>query len=214
MLENRAESHTSGARFVRQPAADQNLCPKRQHCKLDWILHATLLLTKTQKSQLTKTLAEKKNFANQNHKRPERKFWRNWLWRKTDKANEAETILQTQLTITFAEKRQANFENLHNQPRTKPKPRNKANQNQSWPKRKPKTLKSVLATRQKQPETLLMKRKLVERKSQTWKPADWKTDSNTIWKNAAAKNWFWISEPTQKRNLLIKDVFGFCSWVA
>jgi hypothetical protein len=70
------------------------------------------------------------------------------------------------LTRTFAEKRQANFENLQNQPRTKSKPRNKANQNHRRPKRKPKTLKPISATRQKQPETLLMKKKLVERKNQ------------------------------------------------
>ena len=84
-----------------------------------------------------------------------------------DKANEAEIILQTQPARTFVEKRQADFENLPNQPRTKPKPRNKANQNHRRPKRKRKTLKPILATRQKQPETLLMKRKLVEQKSQT-----------------------------------------------
>ena len=69
-------------------------------------------------------------------------------------------------TKTFAEKRQADFENLHNRPGTKPKPRSTVNQNHRKPKRKPKTLKPISATRQKQPETLLMKRKLVERKSQ------------------------------------------------
>jgi hypothetical protein len=50
---------------------------------------------------------------------------------KNDKAKETEIILQTQLTRTFARKRQVNFENLLNQLRRKPKPRNKANQNQS-----------------------------------------------------------------------------------
>jgi hypothetical protein len=38
------------------------------------------------------------------------------------------------------------FETLQNQPRTKPKPRNKANQNHRKPKRKLKTLKPILAT--------------------------------------------------------------------
>jgi hypothetical protein len=50
---------------------------------------------------------------------------------KNDNAKETEIILETQLARTFATKRQANFENLQNRPRIKPKPRNKANQNQS-----------------------------------------------------------------------------------
>jgi len=54
---------------------------------------------------------------------------------------------------------------LQSQPGTKLKPRNKANQNHRKPKREPKTLKPVLTTRQKQPETLQMKRKLVEQKA-------------------------------------------------
>jgi hypothetical protein len=56
-------------------------------------------------------------------------------------------------TKTCAEKRQADFEDLHNRPRTKPKPRNTANQNHRRPKRKRKTLKTILATGQNQPET-------------------------------------------------------------
>jgi hypothetical protein len=90
---------------------------------------------------------------------------------KNDKAKETEIILQTQLTRTFARKRQANFESLPNQLRRKPKPRNKANQSQSWPKRKWKTLKPILATRQNEPETLLMKRKPIEQKAENLKPA-------------------------------------------
>jgi len=35
---------------------------------------------------------------------------------KNDKAKETETILQIQLTRTFARKRQASFENLQSQP--------------------------------------------------------------------------------------------------
>jgi hypothetical protein len=42
---------------------------------------------------------------------------------KRDKTNEAKIILQTQLARTFAEKMQADFENLQSQPGTKPKPR-------------------------------------------------------------------------------------------
>jgi len=87
---------------------------------------------------------------------------------KDNNANENERILQTQLTRTFAEKRQADFENLQNRPRTKPKPRNNANQNQCWEKRKPKTLKPVLATRQNEPETLLIKENLLNEEIRTW----------------------------------------------
>jgi hypothetical protein len=51
-------------------------------------------------------------------------------------------------------KRKADFENLQSQPRTKPKPRNKANQNHCRTKRKLKTLKPVLETWQNQPELM------------------------------------------------------------
>ena len=44
-------------------------------------------------------------------------------------------------------------------------------------------------------------RKLVEQKSQTWKLACWKPDSNLTWKNAAAKNRLWISELNNKTKL-------------
>jgi len=75
------------------------------------------------------------------------------------------------LTKTLAEKRRFVFlpkplprkdkpilKTLQSQPRTKPKPRNKANQNHCEPKRKPKTLKPILATRQSQPETMPAKK--------------------------------------------------------
>jgi hypothetical protein len=54
---------------------------------------------------------------------------------------------------------------LQNQPRTKPKPRNKANQNPRKPKNKPKTLKPISATRQSQSETLLTKENLLNKKA-------------------------------------------------
>jgi len=62
---------------------------------------------------------------------PKRKFWKTWLYPKSDNANETEIILQTQLTRTFATKRQANFESLHNRPRTKTEA---TKQSQSKPK--------------------------------------------------------------------------------
>ena len=65
--------------------ADQNLCPKRQHRQLDWILPVTLLLTKTQKL-----------YAN-----------RNACWKKTNftlNQTTAETKKYFMLTRTLAEK--------------------------------------------------------------------------------------------------------------
>ena len=78
---------------------------------------------------------------------------------------ETDKILQTQLTRTFTENRQANFENLQNQPRTLLKEIDSTFQNQRWPKRKPKTLKPILATRQNEPETLLIKENLLNKKA-------------------------------------------------
>ena len=148
MLVNRADSHTSGARFVGQPAD----LPERWQKKDDtanltefylWLC----FLPKPKRDNEPKRLLWKMDFANQSHKWTRTQILKNLTLSKNDKAKETEIILQTQLTRTFATKRQANFESLPNQPRRKPKPRNKANQNQSWPKRKPKTLKPILATR-------------------------------------------------------------------
>ena len=92
-----------------------------------------------------------------------------------DKANEAEIILQTQPARTFAEKRQADFEDLQSQPGIKPKPRNKANQNHRRLKRKQKTLKPILATRKNEPETLLTKENLLNKKNENLKTCKLKT---------------------------------------
>ena len=141
ILENAAESHKSAARFVGQPAYQNDdrkktPPPTRQDFTRNFDFY------QNQKLWLTKRLL-KKDFAKQTRMI----ILENLILPKIDKANEANKILQTQLTRTFAEKRQADFENLQNQPQTKPKPRNKTNQNQSWPKRKLKTLKPILATR-------------------------------------------------------------------
>jgi len=65
--------------------ADQNLCEERRHRKLDWILPATLLLTKTQKL-----------YANQNACRKKTNF--------TLTKTTAETRKYFMLTRTIAEK--------------------------------------------------------------------------------------------------------------
>jgi hypothetical protein len=52
------------------------------------------------------------DLAEQSRKRTRAKILENLPQPKDNKANEAKKILQTQLTRTFAEKTQANFENL------------------------------------------------------------------------------------------------------
>jgi len=55
--------------------ADQNLCPKRQHRKLDWILHATLIFTKAQKTLCKpKRLLKKWTLPIKTINEPKRKF--------------------------------------------------------------------------------------------------------------------------------------------
>jgi len=58
---------------------------------------------------------------------------------------------------------------LQSQPRTKPKPRNEANQNHCKPKRELKILKPVLATRQNQPEIMPTKKTLPNEKAKNLK---------------------------------------------
>jgi len=61
-------------------------------------------------------------------------------------------------TKTFTRKNNLILETLRNQPRTKPKPRNKANQNHSKLKHKRKTLKPISATGQNQLEIMPTKK--------------------------------------------------------
>ena len=85
----------------------RTLAEKRRHRQHDKILHATLIFTRTKKLWLTKRLL-KKDFA----KHTETQILENLILQKNDNANEANKILQTQLTRTFAEKRQADFRNF------------------------------------------------------------------------------------------------------
>jgi hypothetical protein len=77
------------------------------------------------------------------------------------------------VTFTFArayaEKRQANFENLQSQPRTPREKIDTTNQNRRRPKRKPKTLKPISATRQNQPEFMPMQKTLPNEKAENLK---------------------------------------------
>ena len=69
----------------------------------------------------------------------------------------------------------------------KPKPRNKANQNLCWPKPKLKTLKLILATRQNEFETMLMKENLLNKKDKPENLLAEKQTQTLTWKNATAK---------------------------
>jgi len=59
------------------------------------------------------------------------------------------------------------LETLQSQPQTKPKPRNKANQNHREPKHRPKTLKQISETRQNQPELMPAAKKTSPKKPRT-----------------------------------------------
>ena len=128
MLVNRAESPASSARFVRQPARWPEPLPKKTTPQTWLNFTRNFDFDQNAKEPINQNACWKKwTSPIKTKNEPERKFWRNWLWQKTDKANEAETILQTEFTKTYVEKRQANFENLQNQARTKPKKRTCAN---------------------------------------------------------------------------------------
>jgi hypothetical protein len=75
--------------------ADQNLCLKRQHRKLDWILHVTLLFTKTQKL-----------YANQNA------CWKNGLCQSKPQTNQNKNFGKPD--ITKRQQRQRNRDNFTN----------------------------------------------------------------------------------------------------
>jgi len=90
--------------------------------------------------------------------------------------------------ITFAKKRQPDFGNLAKPTGTKPKPRNKANQNHRRPKHERKTLKPILATRQNRPETTPTQKPPPTKTQRTWKPACWKnTDPKTLFEKSRRK---------------------------
>lgn len=123
----------------------------------------------------------------------------------------AEKSVTFTFTRTFAKKRQADFENLWSQPRTKPKLRNKTNQSLCWPKLDLKTLKPISATRQNQPETMPTQKPPPMKNTRTWKPACWKKYWPILltWKTPPLKNDYELLSQLSKRNLRIKDGFVF-----
>jgi len=118
---------------------------------------------------------------------------------------------------------QADFESLQNQPRTKPKPRNKTNKNLCWPKLDLKTLKPISATRQSQPETMPTQKPPPTKKPRTCpqgavpKPACWKKywPKLLTWKTPPLKidlN-FWANyrNETCESNMVLHLLFGTAS---
>jgi hypothetical protein len=73
-------------------------------------------LPKPKRDNKPKRLLQKISFANQNHRQTRTPILENLTLPKSDNAKKTEIILQTQFAKTFATKRQANFENLQNQP--------------------------------------------------------------------------------------------------
>ena len=130
------------------------------------------------------------------------------------------------LTEPLPRKDKPILKTLRSEPWTKPKPRNKANQNHRKPKRKPETMKPILATWQNQLELMPAKKTLPNEKAENLPTGGcaktcllkkyW--PKTLLWKVPPLKtNWLYelkITTPekryfSQKRNLRIKGVFGF-----
>jgi hypothetical protein len=106
------------------------------------------------------------------------------------------------------------LETLQSQPRIKPKPRNKANQNCRRPKQKRKTLKPILATGQNQPE-LLPAKKIPPKKSQELENllAEKILTKTAYLKNATAKKGFEFLSQLQRQPCESNMAFAFALWL-
>ena len=219
MLVNRAESHTSGARFVGQPA-----CWPKRWIKTEppptWLdfTRNFAFYQNPKKLCWPKRLLKKTNFTlSQNNCWNEEIFYadQNTCW---------ERVTFT-FTKTCAEKRQADFENLQSQPRTPREKNDTANQNHRRPKRKRKTLKPILATGQNQPEFMPAKKTPPNENAENLKTC--------LLKNIWPKTLFWKVSPSKQeiyfyelKTATLKNDFNpktklanqrriwFCSWVA
>lgn len=128
-------------------------------------------------------------------------------------ANDTNKVLQTQLAWNFAIKRQADFESLQNQLRTRLLKMTQPFKTKLDRKQSRKTLTLILVTWWSQAETLPIKRNAVERKAENLKTCSQNKDSNSDLKNTTAKNWTWISELTHRTNLLNQRRIWFCTWL-
>ena len=123
-------------------------------------------------------------------------------------------------TKTFAKKRHVSINSttkpilktLQSELQIKPKPRNKANQNHCEPKRKPKTLKPILATRQNRPEIMPAEKVPPSENAENLKTCLLKKywPKPLTWKIPPLKR-FWISTPITKVNLANQIWFCICS---
>jgi hypothetical protein len=72
ILENAAESHTSGARFVgRRAVVPDSLAVKDLPANLTKFYNELGFLPKPKRDNMSKRLLQKMSFANQSHKQPE-----------------------------------------------------------------------------------------------------------------------------------------------
>ena len=151
MLINRADSHTSGARCVRQPAHKPESFPEKTALSSRPNFTPDFIFYQNQNYDLPKRLLKKTNFTlNQNN------CWNEKIFYADQNACEKRRFVF--LPKPLPRKGKPILKTYDNQPWIKLKPRNKANQNHCEPKRKPKTLKPILATRQNQPELMPTKK--------------------------------------------------------
>ena len=170
MLVNRADSHTSGARFVRCNGTEDSLAEKRHHRQLTEIFTHNLIFGNWQKAWLIKT----PNIKNLDQPK------QNWLkdllveWKLyfARTPNNQKPTLTDQNEIdsktcwptanyfyqNLCRRRCADFANLQNQLRTKPKKRTFAKL--TWPKETPNNHKPKLTRTLTNGKTKIEKTKL------------------------------------------------------
>ncbi len=135
--------------------------------KTDKIIARTLFFSKNQKTITCKTLAKNIDFICARLPAKKDNFYR-----LTKPLAEKVWFLLLQKLLPRKDKPiLKTYEANHEQ---KPKPRNKANQNQSWPKPKLKTLKRISATGQNQPEIMPTKKTPPNKNAENLKAVCWK----------------------------------------
>jgi len=171
MLVNRAESHTSGARFVRCGRTWRLTCWKKTPLPTGWNFDTQLNLWQLTKSMIYKNAKQSKTLTNQNkidsktrwlNKNrilPERQITKSQLWQTKTKLD-SKTCWPTANYFyqNLCQRRYADFENLQKQPRTKPKKRTFAKL--TWPKETPNNHKPKLTRTLTNGKTKIEKTKL------------------------------------------------------
>ena len=109
MLENAAESHTSGARFVGRDVVQDTLAVKDLPANLTKFYNELGFLPKPKRDNKPKRLLQKMSFANQSQRQTRTQILENLIKPKENIANETDKILQTQFTKAKAEKKTRRF---------------------------------------------------------------------------------------------------------